>query len=95
MRRRNLLNALNNEEDEVCNDIITAYKKMLKVSWSIFNTIEHLRLDHPMLNRPFVYGGNSSLQQIVVKELIVLRGDLLKGHPEHKSKLSYVLDTSG
>ena len=48
-----------------------------------------------MLNRPFVYGGETSLQQVVVKEIAQLRPQLIEKHPEHKSKLLQILDTSG
>ena len=48
-----------------------------------------------MLNRPFVYGGETSLQQVVVKEIAQLRPQLIEKHPEHKSKLQQILDTSG
>ena len=33
------------------------YEVLLKISCRLFNHIDRLRVDNPMLNRPFVYDG--------------------------------------
>ena len=53
------------------------YKKFVKLGVRIYNSIETLRVDHPMLNRPFVYNG-FSMQNRIVKITLKIRKMLIK-----------------
>ena len=54
---------LNNLEDEWDNisaeEAKAAYFLLLKVAFRIFCQVDRLRVDNPMLNRPFVYNGDN------------------------------------
>jgi hypothetical protein len=42
------------------------YNGLVRLSCRLFNQIDRLRVDTPMLNRPFVYGGED-LQIVMIK----------------------------
>jgi Icc-related predicted phosphoesterase len=53
-----------------------------------------LRLDHPLLNRPFILNG-INLQKEIVNELLIIRSDLLKKKRVFKSEVNQIVDKSG
>jgi hypothetical protein len=55
-KRENMLNQFEYELDEVSPlQAKDYYLQLLKMSTRIYNQIEHLRNDNPLLNRPFVF----------------------------------------
>ena len=70
------------------------YFMVLKFSHKLFNQIERLRVDHPMLNRPFVYR-QESLQTTLVRDQFKIRRKLIKRFPNLEKDLDRVLDKSG
>lgn len=51
-------------------------------------------MDHPLLNRPFIYS-QYNYSPYMVKDGIILRRILVKTHPQIKPDLDRVLDKSG
>lgn len=70
------------------------YYILLKLSCRMFNQIERLRVDNPMLNRPFVYD-DKNLQVSLVRDCLNLRNNLIKQFKGLKNELDRVLDKSG
>lgn len=55
-KRDDLLNRLEDEIENIdCNEAKATYFILLKLSCRIFNQIERLRVDNPLLNRPFIF----------------------------------------
>jgi len=85
-------------EDEV--DDCTAirakgyYYIVLKLSCRIYNQIERLRVDNPMLNRPFIYNRKNT-QGSLVSDQLNIRENLVKRFRDLKPDLGRVLDKSG
>ena len=87
--------------DQIENDCIPyesieyEYKKFVKLGTRIYNSIETLRVDHPMLNRPFIFNG-SSMQNKIVKVTLQMRKLLIKTKGRDlKNALKMVLDKNG
>ena len=59
MKKREAL--LNKFEDELGNistqEAKATYFIILKLSFRLYNMVDRLRVDNPMLNRPFIYNG--------------------------------------
>ena len=54
----NLLNTLEDQVDFISDEEAKAtYFIILKSSFRLFNHIERMRIDNPLLNRPFIYKG--------------------------------------
>lgn len=53
------------------------YFTLLKISCKIYNMVQMLRIDHPMLNRPFIYQG-VNLQTHMIKQILNVRENLHK-----------------
>ena len=70
------------------------YYIILKLSYKIHNWINRLRVDYPLLNRPFIYG-RTNMGPHMVKEGLTLRKVILKAHPDLHADLNRVLDKSG
>jgi arsenate reductase-like glutaredoxin family protein len=59
-KRENLLNQFEAELDKMDSERAKAfYSLVLKMSTRIYNQIERLRSDNPMLNRPFIYNNQN------------------------------------
>lgn len=56
-KRDKLLTRLNWEIMNVCSEKTAQalYFLLLKIAYQLFNQIERLRVDHPLLNRPFIF----------------------------------------
>lgn len=56
-KREHLLNLMDNEMDQDMTDVTAKqfYFTLLKISCRIYNQVQRLRIDNPMLNRPFIY----------------------------------------
>lgn len=59
-KRELLLNVLEDEIDNIAwNEAKTVYSEIVKISFRTYNQIEKLRVDNPMLNRPFIFNKNN------------------------------------
>jgi len=59
-KRENLLNQFEDELDELSDVRAKGYYFIiLKQSCRIYNQIERLRVDNPLLNRPFIFMGKN------------------------------------
>ena len=59
-KRELLLDVLEDELENIAwNEAKTVYLEIVKISFRTYNQIEKLRVDNPMLNRPFVFNGNN------------------------------------
>ena len=65
------------------------YYVILKLSGRIYNQIERLRVDHPLLNRPFIYA-NSNYCPYLIKDGLILRRIVAKSHPDIKDEIVLV-----
>lgn len=94
-KRENLVNQFLVELNE-CSNIRAKgyYYVILKLSGRIYNQIERLRVDHPLLNRPFIYA-NSNYCPYLIKDGLILRRIVAKSHPDIKEEIDRVLDKSG
>ena len=55
-KRENMLNQFEYELDEISPlHAKDYYYQILKMSCRIYNQVEHLRKDNPLLNRPFIF----------------------------------------
>ena len=70
------------------------YFIILKLSTRIFNQVERLRIDYPILNRPFIYN-RENLQNALVRDQINVRNNLVKRFKDLKADLNRILDKSG
>lgn len=72
------------------------YFTLLKLSCKIYNMVQLLRTDHPMLNRPFIYQG-VNLQTHMIKQILNVRENLNKKFPslQQNKALDRVLDKTG
>lgn len=70
------------------------YFILLKLSTRIFNQVERLRIDFPMLNRPFIYN-RENLQNALVRDGLNIRNNLIKKFKSLKPDLNRILDKSG
>ena len=96
-KRENMLNQFEYELDEIlplrAKDY---YYQILKMSCRIFNQIEHLRNDNPLLNRPFIFN-KVNLQNHIIKQVLNIRRNLMKRFKSLKNEgeLDQVLDKTG
>ena len=83
-------------EFKECSDIRAKgyYYIILKLSCRIFNQIERLRVDNPLLNRPFIYN-DKNLQVTLVRDCLNIRNNMIKQFRTLKDDLDRVLDKSG
>lgn len=96
-QREAMLNNLEDEWDNIsAEEAKAAYFLLLKVAFRIFCQVDRLRVDNPMLNRPFVYNGDN-LQNQLVRQTLNLRHNLRKRFPALKTKdeLEQILDKTG
>ena len=72
------------------------YYQILKMSCRIYNQVEHLRNDNPLLNRPFVFN-KVNLQSHMIKQVLNIRRNLMKRFKSLKNEgeLGQVLDKTG
>ena len=70
------------------------YFVILKLSCRIFNLIERLRVDFPLLNRPFIYG-KGNYQTILIKDMLKIRHRLTDINYDFHTELNRILDKSG
>ena len=92
-----MLNELENALDHMSADEAkAAYFLLLKVSLRIFGQITRLRVDNPMLNRPFIHN-NDNLQNQLVRQTLNLRYNLKRKFPSltGKDELDRILDKTG
>jgi len=94
-KREQLMNQFD-EEVEKCTDIRAKgyYFIILKLSTRIHNQIERLRVDNPMLNRPFIFN-RENFQSSLVKQQLFIRDSLIKRYRHLKKDFDRVLDKSG
>lgn len=97
-KRDNLLNLMDKEMGSEMNDVMAKqyYFTLLKISCRIYNQVQRLRVDHPMLNRPFIYQG-VNLQRHMIKQILNVRENLNKLYSTLKEnkELDRVLDKTG
>ena len=73
-------------------EIKEEYSKILKMSCKLFIQVERMRVDNPMLNRPFMYNGQN-LQQTLIRDQINIRDVIIKQiGPSAISQIDKVLD---
>ena len=67
------------EEVDDCTDVRAKgyYYIVLKLSCRIYNQVERLRVDNPMLNRPFIYH-RKNMQTALVNDQLNIRENLIK-----------------
>lgn len=84
------------EELKSCSQIRAKgyYYVILKLSQKTHTWIERLRVDYPLLNRPFIYG-RTNMGPHMIKEGLTLRKVVLKAHPDLREEVDRVLDKSG
>ena len=94
-KRESLMTQFDDEIDD-CTEIRAKgyYYIILKLSTRIYNQIERLKVDNPMLNRPFIYN-RENYQTGLIREQLNIRDNLSKGFPGLKGELNRVLDKSG
>lgn len=88
--------------DQFATEIVTCSEKrakgyyfvLLKMSHQLFGQVERLRVDHPMLNRPFMFN-DESLQTTLVREQMRLHRRVVKVFPNVREEVNRVLDKSG
>ena len=96
-KRDDLLNRLEDEIENIdCNEAKATYFILLKLSCRIFNQIERLRVDNPLLNRPFIFK-NQNMQNLMIKQVLNVRQNLRARFLELSKKevLDRILDKSG
>ena len=65
-KRELLLNVLEDEIDNIAwNEAKTVYLEIVKISFRTYNQIEKLRVDNPMLNRPFIFNKNNVQKHMI------------------------------
>jgi hypothetical protein len=57
----------------------TVYDSMLKLSFRLFNQIDRLRVDNPLLNRPFIVN-KKDIQAICIEKTQQARQKMLSKH---------------
>ena len=70
------------------------YTKRVKLSARICNWVAALRVDHPMLDRPFVYAKTNAVNQLI-KETLTHRRQLVKRFPDLRKDFGLILDRKG
>lgn len=94
-KRKQLISQFQEEVDEATHMRAKGYYFIiLKISTRIFNQIERLRIDFPILNRPFIYN-RENFQNALVRDGMNIRNNLIKRFKELKSELNRILDKSG
>lgn len=96
-QREAMLNHLEDTLDQMSSDEAKAtYFILLKVSFRIYGSIDRLRVDHPMLNRPFIFAG-WNLQNQMIKQTLNLRYNLKKRYESlrDKDQIDRILDKTG
>lgn len=77
-QREHLLNRFEKDLDRMdSNKAKEYYMQLLKDSRLLYNKIERLKVDNPMLNRPFFFN-QKNLQSQMIKQLINIRENLKK-----------------
>lgn len=70
------------------------YFVLLKLSCKLFNLMEALKVNHPMMNRPFMYK-EKQMQPTLIRDTLELRSKLIRKFRSLKKQLDRVLDKSG
>ena len=72
-----------------------SYDSILKASCKLYNRVERMRVDNPLLNRPFMYNGQN-LQSNLLREQLNIRDLVIKKHGTAvESLVDSVLDKAG
>lgn len=96
-QREAMLNHMEDSLDQMSSEEAkAAYFVLLKVSFRIYGSIDRLRVDHPMLNRPFIFAG-WNLQNQMIKQTLNLRYNLRKRYESLRGKdqIDRILDKTG
>ena len=79
-------------------DAKLAYRELVMTGFKIFNMIDRLRVDHPLLNRPFMYHGHDLQAQMIKHSQALRKSMALKFyHQDRESKKHFdlVMDEFG
>ena len=94
-KRENLIKQFEAEVEEASETRAKGYYYvLLKLSTKLHNQVERLKVDNPMLHRPFVYQ-RRNLQTVLVRDQVNIRDNLVKRFRGLKGELDRVLDKSG
>ena len=94
-KRENLIKQFESEVDEASETRAKGYYYiLLKISTKLHNQIERLKVDNPMLHRPFIYQRKNH-QTVLVRDQVNIRENLIRRFRGLKDELDRVLDKSG